>query len=157
MLDRLKWSYESFCEFRVFRSLWGSLSRILMFSWLVKFDDVTGGAFFWIHTTKCSVIGRTFLITTPFLQPEQQPPQLTPPQLCNKTRTFPLMMISSVVDFVGCRSDIGNCIHREYRNILLVYQESLFGILISECLGLKKGVCHFWKESVMLKLNTARK
>lgn len=52
-----------------------------------------------------------------FLQPEQQPPQLTPPQLCNKTRTFPLMMISSVVDFVGCRSDIGNCIHREYRNI----------------------------------------
>lgn len=78
-----------------------------------------------------------------FLQPEQQPPQLTPPQLCNKTRTFPLMMISSVVDFVGCRSDISNCIHREYRNIFLVYQESLFGILISECLGLKKGVCHF--------------
>lgn len=26
---------------------------------------------------------------------------------------------------------------------LEVYQESLFRILISECLGLKKGVCHF--------------
>lgn len=49
-----------------------------------------------------------------FLQPEQQPPQLTPPQLCNKTRTFPLMMISSVVDLMGCRSDIGNCIHMEF-------------------------------------------
>lgn len=87
-----------------------------------------------------------------FLQPEQQPPQLTPPQLCNKTRTFPLMMISSVVDFVGCRSDIGNCIHREYRNIFLSLSGIFFRHLNFWVFGSHKGRVSFLRGIGHVKL-----